>query len=54
MGSIKLCKYFVNIAQGLFLYGFGKFMLYMVKSFNGKFEKEQQGLFETIKNFDSK
>lgn len=45
---------FLNIAQGLFLYGFGKFTLYMVKESYGKFEKEQQGLFETIKNSDSK
>jgi hypothetical protein len=29
-------------------------MLYMVEGLDGKFEKEQQGLFETIKNFDSK
>ena len=43
---------YMNIAQGLFLYGFGKFTWYLTKESYEKFEKEQQGLFDTIKNSD--
>jgi hypothetical protein len=43
---------YLNIAQALFLYGFGKFTIYIVKESYNKFEKEQQGLFDTIKNSD--
>ena len=45
---------YMYIAQALFLYGFGKFTVYIVKESYEKFEKEQQSLFETIKNSDKK
>jgi len=45
---------YLYIAQALFLYGFGKFTICIVKESYEKFQKEQQHLFETIKNSDSK
>lgn len=45
---------YLYIAQALFIYGFGKFTVYLIKESYEKFEKEQQELFETIKNSDNK
>jgi hypothetical protein len=45
---------YLHIAQALFLYGLVKFMVYVVKESYEKFEKEQQDLFEMIKNSDKK
>jgi hypothetical protein len=45
---------YLHVAQALFLYGFAKFTLFVVRESYEKFEKEQQGLFETIKNSDKK
>jgi hypothetical protein len=47
-------KIYLYIAQALFLYGFGKFTVYIVRESYEKFQKEQQQLFETIKNSDNK
>jgi hypothetical protein len=47
-------KTYLYIAQALFLYGFSKFSWYMIRESYEKFQKEQQQLFETIKNSDSK
>lgn len=43
-----------NIAVLIFTYGFCKFGWYMIKESYQTFEKEQQGLLDTIKNSDSK
>lgn len=45
---------YMYIAQALFLYGFGKLSIWMIKESYEKFQKEQQDLFETIKNSDKK
>lgn len=45
---------YLYIAQALFLYGVGKFSIWMIKESYEKFQKEQQQLFETIKHSDSK
>jgi hypothetical protein len=45
---------YLYMAQAIFIYGFGKFTWYIVKESYKNFEKEQQDLFETIKNSDKK
>jgi hypothetical protein len=45
---------YLYMVQALFMYGFCKFTWYMTKESYEKFQKEQQDLFETIKNSDKK